>query len=71
MTFKVQHKVVTLLLVALLLLALAVPMLGAATGQAGTEPHNAALFESNEAGTGPATAIACNCPDPGGSGGCC
>jgi hypothetical protein len=74
MTFRVRHGVTYLLLVAVLLAILVVPVLGATSSQTiiTNEPNIAAPFENVETTTDPATAIACSCPDPGGSNsGCC
>ncbi|MCI0727404.1 MAG: hypothetical protein L0332_11865 [Chloroflexi bacterium] len=71
MTFKARHTVAYVLLVVLLLAVLVVPAFAATSRVVTNEPYKVALFEGHEAGTGPGIAIACNCPDPGGSGGGC
>jgi hypothetical protein len=71
MTYKAYHRVIYLLLVALLLATLIVPVLAAGGAvMAANETDQAGLFEGSRDSGGPVI-IACHCPDPGGSGGSC
>jgi hypothetical protein len=71
MTFKVYHRVIALLLVALLLATLMIPVFAAGGAvMAANETHETGLVEESRSSGGPVV-IACVCPDPGGSGGAC
>lgn len=66
-----RKNLIRLLFVGLLLAMLAVPIVGTALENqlATTDSDQFSLIQSGTLETG--TAIACNCPDPGGSGGTC